>query len=306
MQRNWASMWLMSQDQSLWPDQAPEPIPVPAAPTAAEPVSPPVRSQSEDKPATPAPVALKGEDFSPSALAESLGLEAPPLRAWPTTEPKLEPADELEPSLSLSASANDHHSNNHHSIIDHSGEDRPNDDRPNGDRPNDDRPTDDHPGNDHADDPSLDAWTKPDAFVDHGLAAEILPEEISGEVPAVSPLQGFAALRATLRSHRADLYLAAAVFFAALALMWPDGNPPQRASLSPVERVLVAVGIADAPAPAVHHPGDPAVEVWVDPHTALYYCPGAEQYGKTADGRVSTQHDAQMDRFQPAGRTPCE
>jgi hypothetical protein len=113
-------------------------------------------------------------------------------------------------------------------------------------------------------------------------------------------------LRVTLRFHRANLYLGAAIFLAALALMWPTVSEPQRASLSPMERALVAIGIAEAPAPVVHSTGDPGINVWVDPHTALYYCPGEEEYGKTADGRVSSQHDAQMDRFQPAGRAPCE
>jgi hypothetical protein len=70
---------------------------------------------------------------------------------------------------------------------------------------------------------------------------------------------------------------------------------------------LVAIGIAaEAPAPAIHLQGDPGIEVWVDPHSALYYCPGEEPYGKTADGRLSSQHDAQMDRFEPAGRSACE
>jgi len=46
--------------------------------------------------------------------------------------------------------------------------------------------------------------------------------------------------------------------------------------------------------------------VWIDSHTALYYCPGEEQYGKTADGRFSTQRDAQMESFEPASRSACE
>jgi hypothetical protein len=68
----------------------------------------------------------------------------------------------------------------------------------------------------------------------------------------------------------------------------------------------VTIGIAEAPAPVVHLHGDPGLAVWVDPHTALYYCPGEEQYGKTADGRFSPQREAQMDRFEPAGRSACE
>jgi hypothetical protein len=119
--------------------------------------------------------------------------------------------------------------------------------------------------------------------------------------------QRFANFRVTLRFNRGNLYLGAAVFMAAVALMWPAVSAPRRAAFGPVDRALVALGIVEAPPPAVHMiKGDPGVNVWVDPHTALYYCPGEEQYGKTADGRFSSQHEAQMDRFQPAGRSPCE
>ena len=112
--------------------------------------------------------------------------------------------------------------------------------------------------------------------------------------------------RVKLRFRRADVYLGTAIVVAALALLWPAAGSPRRAGLSPWERALVTIGIAEAPAPAIHLQGDPGIEVWVDPHTALYYCPGEEQYGKTSDGRMSSQHDAQMDRFEPAGRSACE
>lgn len=113
-------------------------------------------------------------------------------------------------------------------------------------------------------------------------------------------------LRLRLRFHRSNLYLIGAVIVAILALLWPAAGSPRRATLSPWERLLVTIGVAEAPAPAVHLQGDPAIEVWIDPHTALYYCPGEEQYGKTADGRFSSQREAQMDRFEPAGRSTCE
>jgi len=119
-------------------------------------------------------------------------------------------------------------------------------------------------------------------------------------------IQRFADLRETLSFHRADLYLGVAVFVAAVALLWPTAGSPQPAALGPWERSLVALGIAEAPPPVVHLQGDPGVEVWVDPHSALYYCPGEEQYGKTADGRITSQREAQMDRFEPAGRSACE
>jgi hypothetical protein len=124
---------------------------------------------------------------------------------------------------------------------------------------------------------------------------------------ATSLLHRFADLRVTLRFHRADLYLGIAVFVAFVALLWPAAASPRKATLSPWGRALVALGIAEAPAPAVvHFQGDPSIEVWVDPHTALYYCPGEEPYGKTADGRFSSQREAQMDRFESASRSACE
>jgi len=121
-----------------------------------------------------------------------------------------------------------------------------------------------------------------------------------------SLMQRLADLRVTLRFHRADLYLGAAVLVAVLALLWPTTNSVRRSALSPWERALVTLGLADPPEPATHLQGDPAIEVWVDPHTALYYCPGEELFGKTPDGRLSNQRDAQMDRFEPAGHSACE
>ncbi len=123
---------------------------------------------------------------------------------------------------------------------------------------------------------------------------------------SLSLLQRIADLRITLRFRRADLYLGAAVFVAAFALLWPAATAPRRAALGPFERLLVTLGIAEAPAPVVHLQGDPGIEVWIDPHTALYYCPGEEPYGKTPNGRLSSQRDAQVDRFEPANRSACE
>jgi hypothetical protein len=132
-------------------------------------------------------------------------------------------------------------------------------------------------------------------------------DRIDGGADARSWMRRLADGRVTLRFRRADLYLGTAIVVAALALLWPAAGSPRRAALSPWERALVTIGIAaEAPAPAIHLQGDPGIEVWVDPHSALYYCPGEEPYGKTADGRLSSQHDAQMDRFEPAGRSACE
>jgi hypothetical protein len=112
--------------------------------------------------------------------------------------------------------------------------------------------------------------------------------------------------RVKLRFQRADFFLGLSVFVAATALLWPAAVPRRPGALDPWERALVILGIAEAPEPTIHLQGDPSANVWIDPHSALYYCPGEDQYGKTTDGRLSSQHEAQMDRFEPASRTPCE
>jgi hypothetical protein len=155
---------------------------------------------------------------------------------------------------------------------------------------------------------TVDAGMADNGLADGGMVDAESDAYPSPDFASTSPSLGrrLADLRLTLRFHRANLYLGAAIFVAALALMWPTVSSPHRDELSPVERALIAIGVAEAPAPVIRSTGDPGINVWVDPHTALYYCPGEEQYGRTPDGRVSSQRDAQMDRFQPAGRAPCE
>jgi predicted nucleic acid-binding Zn ribbon protein len=146
-------------------------------------------------------------------------------------------------------------------------------------------------------------------------------EDLSEELFSVAKIEGAEAegelnwknLRLVLRFHRGDLYLAVAILVAILTVAWAIWAGPvtrsttQRARLSLWHRTLVKTGIAEAPpAPTAVFRGDPTAKVWADPHTALYYCSGAEQFGKTADGHFSTQREAQLDRFSPAARTPCD
>lgn len=129
-------------------------------------------------------------------------------------------------------------------------------------------------------------------------------------------------LRVTLRFHRADLYLGLAIIVSGLAILWAlfaagpadirrgiaGAGPRTRVQLSLWERALVKLGIAEVsdPTPAPVSRGNPNVKVWVDQHTAQYYCAGEEQYGKTAGGRFTSQREAQMDQFAPASRAPCD
>ena len=143
------------------------------------------------------------------------------------------------------------------------------------------------------------------------FSAELAPTDLTEGVGQEDPRAWN--LRLVLRFHRADLYLALAILVSAFALSWVIwGGPmsrsvPARAQLSLWDRTLVTVGIAEAPSAApVPYRGDPNAKVWADPHTALYYCSGAEQFGKTPGGHLSTQREAQLDRFSPAARAACE
>ena len=141
----------------------------------------------------------------------------------------------------------------------------------------------------------------------HSIPLEMTEEDslLEANDLSASPPSALQNLRQQLDLHRADLYLGVAVLVALFAFLWPAPASPQRPVLSPWQRALVELGIAEVPAPAIHYRGDPNIEVWVDPHTALYYCPGDDQYGKTTDGRRTSQRDAQADRFEPASRAAC-
>ncbi len=154
---------------------------------------------------------------------------------------------------------------------------------------------------------------------------------------AVSPpavqLNGFwQKFRSFVRKHPGDLALTAAAVLFVITIVWAisannpttsadSGNPQTTASgsapvkprrkappppkLTIYEQLLVTLGLADPP-PASSYTGNPNVPVWVDVHTALYYCPGSDLYGKTPQGKIASQHDAQMDQFEPASRKVCD
>jgi hypothetical protein len=117
-----------------------------------------------------------------------------------------------------------------------------------------------------------------------------------------------------LAKHRADVYVGAALVLLLIVLsgwgMRPaenhvqSKNPPQP-SLTLFERLLVSLGLAETPAAPVYL-GNPNAPVWVDLHTALYYCADSDLYGKTPGGKFTTQRDAQLDQFEPAARKNCD
>lgn len=149
------------------------------------------------------------------------------------------------------------------------------------------------------------------------LALRDLPW-LDAETEALSPEES--PTTPTLRFwelHWADVCLAASAIVLAATLVWAIWLQPSNArdgslaaatpqpKLTVFEEFLVAVGLAEAPPPAVNL-GAPGTRVWVDLHSALYYCPGAEPYGKTPKGKFLTQHEAQYQQFQPARGQPCD
>jgi hypothetical protein len=122
--------------------------------------------------------------------------------------------------------------------------------------------------------------------------------------------------RIWLTKHGGDISIALSAIILLLALTgWglhpnqPRPNLSQNTAASRLtlfERMLVSLGVAEPPPPPATSVGNPNVWVWVDVHTALYYCPGSDLYGKTEGGKFALQHDAQLDQFQPAARKNCE
>lgn len=123
-------------------------------------------------------------------------------------------------------------------------------------------------------------------------------------------------------TRRGDIYLAIAVILVVCVIRWgiwsshpaspqptpaPAPTAPHKMAemdLPFSERMLISLGLAEAPEPPPDK-GNPSTQVWVDLHTALYYCPGADLYGKTPTGKYTTQREAELDQFQPAYRKTC-
>jgi GAF domain-containing protein/ribosomal protein L37E len=138
----------------------------------------------------------------------------------------------------------------------------------------------------------------------------------------VAPETRAATLLRFWNTRRGDIYLAIAVLLVACVIRWgiwssPSANatatpnavaahqkPDPEAGLSFFDRLLISLGLADPPE-VPEDKGNPTTQVWVDLHTALYYCPGADLYGKTPTGKFTTQREAQLDQFEPAYRKTC-
>jgi putative methionine-R-sulfoxide reductase with GAF domain len=126
------------------------------------------------------------------------------------------------------------------------------------------------------------------------------------------------------QARRGDFYLALAIVLVLLVTGWglwsnhlgdAAGNrstiskrakrPAPEADLTAFDRLLIGLGLAEAPEPP-EYKGNPDTLVWIDLNTAQYYCPGSDLYQKTANGKISSQRDAQLDQFEPAYRKACD
>lgn len=129
-------------------------------------------------------------------------------------------------------------------------------------------------------------------------------------------------------ARRGDIYLAIAIILVACVIRWgiwsnhpvsattapgngaaahrktPSEKGAPDAGLSMFDRMLISLGLAEAPE-VPEDKGNASTQVWVDVRTALYYCPGADSYGKTPKGKFMTQRDAQLDSYEPAFRKTC-
>src|SRR5258708_1425210 len=107
--------------------------------------------------------------------------------------------------------------------------------------------------------------------------------------------------------RRAMLLGAGTLIFVLVLTIWSAWPSRSSSQLTWFESLLVELGLAEVPShTAPVYAGNPDVRVWEDVHTALYYCPGSDLYGKTPGGRFSTQRSAQEDQFESATRIACE
>jgi len=161
-----------------------------------------------------------------------------------------------------------------------------------------------------------------------------LLESITVPPPPANPVMAFwEKHKSFLKKHPGDLALGAAAVLFLITILWavtsnnpttsadsgtPQANATNGAPVKPkkkqappapklsfFDQVMVSLGLADPP-PAPSYSGNPNVPVWIDVHHALYYCPGADLYGKTPQGKIASQHDAQLDQFEPASRKVCD
>jgi hypothetical protein len=108
-----------------------------------------------------------------------------------------------------------------------------------------------------------------------------------------------------VRRHPMAAVIGALAMFVMVSI-WAFSPAPGNGSITRLESILIELGLAEVPSSPPPTFGDPDARVWVDVHTGLYYCEGSELYGKTPEGRFTTQREAQQDQLQPASEVACK
>lgn len=130
-------------------------------------------------------------------------------------------------------------------------------------------------------------------------------EELGRGEPAEDLVAFHRRMRNKKRRARILKYVVAAMLLAATGgILWYTEIQNSDSKRELIDRWIVRAGLK--PPPPRAYEGNPNTKVWIDLHTALYYCPGSALYGKTLKGRYSKQIDAQANQFEPAARKPCD
>jgi len=152
-------------------------------------------------------------------------------------------------------------------------------------------------------------WSRPSEAA-AGTAKAFSTESIAVDLDALldgekSVLERVSQPMGTVRRHPVAAVIGTLAMFLSLSV-WAFSPAPGNHQITRLESILVQLGLAEVPSSAPSALGSPDVRVWVDVHTALYYCEGSELYGKTPEGRFTTQREAQQDQFQPASESVCK
>jgi hypothetical protein len=134
-------------------------------------------------------------------------------------------------------------------------------------------------------------------------AAERGTALLAEEFEDVSPWsRAVRALRGRLRIKDVLLIAIAATLAFGVVSAWPSSG----GQLTWFQSILVRLGRAQTASHTPVYAGNPEVNVWVDVHTSLYYCPGADLYGKTPEGHFAAQDEALEQHFEPAAGLACQ
>jgi len=178
--------------------------------------------------------------------------------------------------------------------------------------------------------PATEPSTPPDFEDSKKPEARVWLRSIAVSPPAMQLRSAWQKYSPFIRKHRGDLALGASALLFLIAILWAvssnkpttsadSGSSPTSAAAAPAkprrkpappklsffDQMLVDMGLAEPP-PAPSYSGNPDVPVWIDVQSAVYYCPGSDLYGKTPQGRIASQRDAQQDQFEPASRKVCD